>query len=260
MEINEEILINLKGLTMKFGELKAVNNVDININKNEIVGLIGPNGAGKTTIFNCITGLYPSYEGSIYLDGEDIKGKNPWEIRRKGITRTFQTSRIIPNLSVYDNAFIGSLAEKRGPLFSAIFNRYKFNKELEKEINKVNGFFEIFNKDLINKGFTAASEISQIDTRRLEVVRALMMEAKLLLLDEPTAGLTMEESKEFIGDIYKIKEKFPELGTIIIEHDMEVIKGATKRVIVLNYGEKITEGSFEEISKNDEVKEAYLGQ
>jgi branched-chain amino acid transport system ATP-binding protein len=260
MEKSIKIVLKIKNLVMKFGELYAINNFNMNLIRGEMIGLIGPNGAGKTTIFNCITGIYTPFKGSILLDDEEITGKQPWKIRRKGITRTFQTSRIIPNLSVYDNAFIGSLADKHNSILNAVIYRGKFIREVQKEIDKVNKYFNIFNKELINKGFMPASELSQIDTRRLEVVRALMMNSKVLLLDEPTAGMTMEESKEFIEDIYKIKENFPELGVVIIEHDMEVIKGATNRVIVLNYGELLVVGSFNEIAENLRVREAYLGE
>jgi len=253
-------LFKAENLTKKFGELVAVNKLNFSLDHGEVLGLIGPNGAGKTTVFNCITGVYTPTDGRTILEGEDITGLQKWQVRRKGIARTFQTSRHLPELSLYDNIFVGALAEQDNKIINAVFRRKKFKNQVIKNMEKANELMSLFNEDMIDEGFTPASELSQIDRRRLEVVRALMMQSDLLLLDEPTAGMTETESMEFVNDISKIRERFPELGIVIIEHDMLFIKGVSDRVLVLNYGEKIAEGQYKQVAKNKQVKEAYLGE
>jgi branched-chain amino acid transport system ATP-binding protein len=248
-------------LTKNFGGLKAVDGVDLQVSEGEILGLIGPNGAGKTTLFNLISGVYPLDAGGFSLRGENLTGLPPHKIKKKGISRTFQQSRLILNLSVYDNLFIGMLEGFHSWFGDSLLFRSRFKKELKKAIEKANQLLSQFNPELAGKGFLPVSEISQIDRRRLEICRALATKPALLLLDEPSAGMSPEESAELMVDLRRIREdEYRQLSIILVEHDMAVIEDITDRVIALNYGKKIAEGTFEEVSQNEELKEAYLGR
>lgn len=259
MEKNGEKFFSVENVTKLFGGLKAVDGVSLEIKKGQILGLIGPNGAGKTTLFNCITGIYTVDSGKVLFQGEDLTGQAPHIIKRKGISRTFQSSRLIPKLSVLDNVLIGSLENQTTSLFENIFRRGKFKGELEEAIEKVSWYFEMFNEELIDRMFTSVGDVPQIDRRRLEIIRALMSNPDMLLLDEPSAGMTPEESVELMNDIVSVQDRYPDLAIIIVEHDMVVIEGITEKVTALNYGRKITEGTFHEVSENEELKKAYLG-
>ena len=248
-------------LTKNFGGLKAVDGVDLGVSEGEILGLIGPNGAGKTTLFNLISGVYPVDDGNFSLRGENLAGLPPHQIKKKGISRTFQQSRLILNLSVYDNLFMGMLEGFRSGFWDALIFRSRFGKELKKAIEKANQLLSQFNPELVGKGFLPVSEISQIDRRRLEICRALATKPALLLLDEPSAGMSPEESAELMLDLRRIREdEYRQLSVILVEHDMAVIEDITDRVLALNYGKKIAEGTFEAVSRNPELKEAYLGR
>ncbi|MGA2954449.1 MAG: ABC transporter ATP-binding protein [Thermodesulfobacteriota bacterium] len=248
-------------LTKNFGGLKAVDGVDLQVSEGAILGLIGPNGAGKTTLFNLISGVYPLDAGGFSLRGENLTGLPPHKIKKKGISRTFQQSRLILNLSVYDNLFIGMLEGFHSWFGDSLLFRSRFKKELKKAIEKANQLLSQFNPELAGKGFLPVSEISQIDRRRLEICRALATKPALLLLDEPSAGMSPEESSELMVDLRRIREdEYRQLSIILVEHDMAVIEDITDRVIALNYGKKIAEGTFEEVSQNEELKEAYLGR
>ncbi len=248
-------------LTKNFGGLKAVDGVDVGVSEGEILGLIGPNGAGKTTFFNLISGVYPADEGSFSLHGENLTGLPPHQIKKKGIARTFQQSRLILRMSVYDNLFTGMLEGFRSWFWDSLITRSRFTRELRQAIEKANQLLGQFNAELVGKGFFPVSEISQIDRRRLEICRALATKPALLLLDEPSAGMSPEESAELMVDLRRIREnEYRQLSIILVEHDMAVIEDITDRVIALNYGKKIAEGTFEEVSLNKELKEAYLGK
>jgi len=254
-------LFRCEKLTKNFGGLKAVDGVDLGVSEGEILGLIGPNGAGKTTLFNLISGVYPIDEGSFSLRGENLAGLPPHQIKKKGISRTFQQSRLILNLSVYDNLFTGMLEGFRSWFWDSLIFRSRFKEELKVAIEKANQLLSQFNPELVGKGFLPVSEISQIDRRRLEICRALATQPALLLLDEPSAGMSPEESAELMLDLRRIREKeYRELSIILVEHDMAVIEDITDRVIALNYGKKIAEGTFEAVSRNEELREAYLGR
>ena len=254
-------LFHCERLTKNFGGLKAVDRVDLGVSEGEILGLIGPNGAGKTTLFNLISGVYPADDGGFFLHAENLAGLPPHQIKKKGISRTFQQSRLILNLSVYDNLFMGMLEGFRSWFWDALIFRSRFGKELEKAIEKANQLLDQFNPELVGKGFLPVSEISQIDRRRLEICRALATKPALLLLDEPSAGMSPEESAELMLDLRRIREdEYRQLSIILVEHDMAVIEDITDRVIALNYGKKIAEGTFEAVSRNPELKEAYLGR
>lgn len=259
--MNRPKLFRCEKLTKHFGGLTAVDGVDFDAAEGEIVGLIGPNGAGKTTLFNLITGVYQPDGGRFMLRDENLTGLMPHQIKKKGISRTFQQSRLVLGLSVYDNLFIGMLESFRSGFFDTLIRRSRFEQELSQGIEKADKLLSQFNEELTDKGFTPVNDISQIDRRRLEICRALAREPALLLLDEPSAGMSPEESIELMDDIRRVRENYYKgLSIILVEHDMIVIEGITDRVVALNYGKKIAEGRFEEVSKNEELKEAYLGK
>ena len=261
MNTNRPKLFRCEKLTKHFGGLSAVDGVDFDAAEGEIVGLIGPNGAGKTTLFNLITGVYQPDAGRFMLRDENLTGLMPHQIKKKGISRTFQQSRLVLGLSVYDNLFIGMLESFRSGFFDTLIRRSRFKQELSQGIEKANELLSQFNEELTDRGFTPVSDISQIDRRRLEICRALAREPALLLLDEPSAGMSPEESIELMDDIRRVRENYyKRLSIILVEHDMVVIEGVTDRVVALNYGKKIAQGRFEEVSKNEELKEAYLGK
>jgi ABC-type branched-subunit amino acid transport system ATPase component len=261
MVSDNKTLFRCQDVTRHFGGLTALYRVSFEVGKGEVVGLIGPNGAGKTTLFNVITGVYRPDEGGFSLRGEDLTGLPPHQIKKKGISRTFQQSRLILGASVYDNLFIGMLEGFRSGFFDTLFRRSRFEAELRQAVEKANGLLRQFNEDLVHRGFTRVSDVSQIDRRRLEICRAIATEPSLLLLDEPSAGMTPEESIELMSDIKRVQENYyQDLSIILVEHDMLVIGGITDRVVALNYGQKIAEGTFEEVSTNEELKEAYLGR
>ena len=261
MTTNNPELFRCEKLTKNFGGLTALQGVDFLVSEGEIVGLIGPNGAGKTTLFNVITGVYPSDSGRFTLKGEVLTGLAPHQIKKKGISRTFQQSRLVLGLSVYDNLFIGMLGSFHCGFFDTLIRRSRFKRELGGALEKANDLLSQFNEELVAMGFTTVNDISQIDRRRLEICRALATEPALLLLDEPSAGMTPEESIELMNDIRRVQKKYyQQLSIILVEHDMLVIEGITDRVVALNYGQKIAEGTFEDVARNQELKEAYLGQ
>jgi ABC-type branched-subunit amino acid transport system ATPase component len=230
------------------------------IKKNSIMGLIGPNGSGKTTIFNMLTGLYTPTSGDIFFEGESITRKSATEIARKGIARTFQSSRLCLDLSILDNVFIGMHANQRAGLAHAIFGRKKLAAEVKQAHEKTLYLLNIFNPDLVNKSGRPAGSLAQIDRRRVEICRAMAREPKLLLLDEPSAGMTPEEITELMNDIKKVKSESKEITIVIVEHVMSVIKMITEHVFVINFGRKIAEGSYEVVCKDPEVISAYLGK
>jgi ABC-type branched-subunit amino acid transport system ATPase component len=261
MTTRNQELFRCEDLTKNFGGLKALQGVDFLVSEGETVGLIGPNGAGKTTLFNVITGVYPPNSGRFMLKGEVLTGLAPHQIKKKGISRTFQQSRLVLGLSVYDNLFMGMLESFHCGFFDTLIRRSRFKRELSAAIEKADELLSQFNEELVDGGFTTVNDISQIDRRRLEICRALATEPALLLLDEPSAGMTPEESIELMNDIRRVqKNYYQQLSIILVEHDMLIIEGITDRVVALNYGQKIAEGTFEDVARNQELKEAYLGR
>ncbi len=253
-------LLETEELTIHFGGLAAVNKVDFQLDRGEIVGLIGPNGSGKTTFFNLLTGIYRPTFGRIRYQGEDLVGLPAFKIARKGIARTFQNNRLFLNLSVLDNVLIGMHREQRTNWFDAVFRRQTVQKEFEQGVEKGLTLLEHFSHDLAEQCYKRAADLPQADRRKVEICRALASDPKLLLLDEPSAGMSPEETEELMEDIRRVRERMKEIGIILIEHDMMVIRQVAQRVVVLNYGRKIAEGSFDEISNKEEVLEAYLGR
>ncbi len=260
MNANNGNLLITKDLTIHFGGLVAVDHVDIEVKRNTIMGLIGPNGSGKTTIFNMITGLYTPTGGEILFNGESLIGKPAHEIARKGVARTFQTSRLCLDLSVLDNVFIGMHSRQKQGLFSAVFNRKLVAEEIGEAREKAFFLLNTFNPELVKRAGEPAGRLPQIDRRRVEICRAMAADPRLLLLDEPSAGMTPEEIEELMADIRKVQQASSDITIVIVEHVMSVIRSITEHVVVLNFGRKIAEGSFHEVSSQQEVLEAYLGK
>lgn len=257
---SNNIILETKGLTIHFGGLVAVDHINMGIKRNSIMGLIGPNGSGKTTIFNMLTGLYLPTDGDFYFEGESLKKKSATEISRRGIARTFQASRLCLDLSILDNVFIGMHSKQKKWLGSAVFGRKKLSGEVGIAYDKALYLLNTFNPELVKKAGQPAGSLAQIDRRRVEICRAMAMEPKLLLLDEPSAGMIPEEITALMKDIQKIKSESKDITIVIVEHVMAVIKMITEHVFVINFGKKIAEGSYAEVCKDPDVISAYLGK
>ena len=253
-------LIEVENLTMRFGGLTALDALSMAVREGEILGLIGPNGSGKTTFFNVLTGLYKASAGRIVYRGEDVIGKTPQEIYRSGVARTFQRSRLSLSLTVFDNIVIGDYQHMRHGLVFNLLRRRAFRAEYEAYVEKVTALLEIFSPPLVARLFEPVETFTMIDRRRIEVCRALMSEPALLLLDEPSAGMTHDETDELMRDILQVRGRMNKLSVVLIEHEMKVIERVTERCVVLNYGRKIAEGSYAEITADADVQTAYLGE
>lgn len=249
-------LLKTENLTIKFGGLTAVNNVNIEIKENELVGLIGPNGAGKTSLFNLLTGVYIPTEGKIVLSDQDISNIKTNERVSLGISRTFQNIRLFKQLSVLDNIRISIDQKKDYSIFDAVFRTKKFRETESKITEEALKYLAMFDLDeMFDK---RADSLSYGNQRKLEIARALACRPKVLLLDEPAAGMNPNETKELMNIIQYIRDKFG-ISILLIEHDMELVMGICERLYVLNFGEIIATGKPLEIQNNPEVIRAYLG-
>lgn len=250
-------LLEVKNLSISFGGLKAVDNFHINIEKGQLYGLIGPNGAGKTTIFNLLTGVYKPNAGSIVLDDVNITGKSTIEINQAGIARTFQNIRLFKDMSVLDNVKAGLHNHHKYSTVEGIFRlpRYfKIEKEMDEEAMSL---LKVF--DLDKECDFKASNLPYGKQRKLEIARALATEPKLLLLDEPAAGMNPNETAELMDTIRFVRDNF-NMTVLLIEHDMKLVSGICEKLTVLNFGQVLREGATSDVLHDPEVIKAYLGE
>lgn len=252
-------LLETKDLSINFGGLWAVSDVDFAIEPRQIIGLIGPNGSGKTTFLNIVSGIYTATRGEAYLCGEKITNLKPYQIFQKGISRTYQSSRLCWNLSVADNLLMGTYTSQKHSIFDSIIRPRKVNNEIYDYLDQGLEMLSYFNPALVDRRYDLAKNIPHIDRRRIEITRALLSHPKVLLLDEPTAGLNDEETMSMMDEIRMIKEKLVDIAIIIIEHDMKVMESVPERIVVFNAGMKIAEGTYQEIITDQNVIDAYIG-
>lgn len=250
-------LLKVDNVSMVFGGLRAVANLSMHIDEGELIGLIGPNGAGKTTAFNMITGVYTPTEGKVYFNGQQSSGKKSYQVTQMGMARTFQNIRLFSELSVIDNVKIAYNMHVTYNLADAIVRDGKYLSEEEFITQKALDLLKIFH--LEEEAHEVAKNLPYGKQRRLEIARALATEPKLLLLDEPAAGMNPQETKELMEMIRWIRKEF-NLSILLIEHDMGLVMGVCERIYVLEYGMKIAEGTPDEIKQNARVIEAYLGE
>ena len=255
---NDQIL-DCQGLTRCFGGLVALDGLDLQVRKGEIVGLIGPNGSGKTTMFNVITGIYGAHDGRVEFDGVDLTNASAQQVYRSGIVRTFQRSRMCLELSVFDNIMVGNHRRLNHGLWFNLFKRGAFAEQYQSSYTEAHELVEIFDPPLADLLDEPVESFPMIDRRRIEICRALISHPKLLLLDEPSAGMTHEETMQLMDDILTVRKRLSDLTIIIIEHEMGVIERITDHCVVLNFGRKICEGTFKKVSTDSHVQEAYLG-
>ena len=256
-DIDKAPVLEARHLGIEFGGLKAVDDFNLTIGKTEIAGLIGPNGAGKTTVFNLLTKVYQPTTGTVLLNGKDTAGMSTVQANKLGIARTFQNIRLFGNMTVEENVRIGLHNQVRYGMASGIFRLPAFWKGEKKQHEQALELLSIF--DMQHMADVKAGSLPYGAQRRLEIVRALATNPKLLLLDEPAAGMNPHETEELMENIIKIRDRF-QIAVLLIEHDMNLVMGICEGICVLNYGRIIAKGTADEIQRNPAVIEAYLGK
>lgn len=252
-------LLECTGLTMRFGGLIALNGLDISVSTGETIGLVGPNGSGKTTFFNVITGLYTPSEGRAEFAGADIFARSPQEVSQAGIVRTFQRCRLMLDQSVFDNIALGAMGGADLSLVTALFRRGRQRAVLADLEDRIERLTRSFNPEIADRLFDTAGSFTMIDRRRIEICRALIANPRMLLLDEPSAGMTPDETRRLMEDVLACRATLPGLAVVLVEHEMDVIRRVSDRCVVLNFGKKIFEGGFDAMIADEDVQSAYLG-
>jgi branched-chain amino acid transport system ATP-binding protein len=251
-------LLEIKGLARSFGGVNAIDELDMHVESGEIVSVIGPNGAGKTTFFNLITGLLPADSGEILLEDRNIVGLRPSQILELGIARTFQNVRLFPEMTVRENVMVAQHCRTKAGVIPAILRLNRREEELIRK--KAEETLAFFGPRLVGYRLEqTANSLSYANRRRLEIARAMASEPRIVLLDEPTAGMNPRETQEMTQLIGRLRDE-RKYTIIVIEHDMRLVKGVSDRVVALDYGKKIAEGTYDEVAHNDRVIEAYLGR
>ena len=252
-------ILDVRGITKRFGSLVALNAVDFSLDDGEILAIIGPNGAGKSTLFNVVTGLYRADGGDILFRGESIVGLTPNQITRLGIARTFQTVHLFPNMTVLENAMVGQHCRSKAGVFGAIIQSRRQRAEERRIRAGAEEALNFFGTKLAGyRQDQPAFVLSYANRRRLEMARAMATEPAILLLDEPTAGMNPAETLVLRDQIVRMRDERG-LTIVVIEHDMRVVKGVSDRVVACDYGQKIAEGTYDEVANDEHVIEAYLG-
>jgi len=252
-------ILELRKVSMDFGGLQVISDLDLHVDEGEIVSVIGPNGAGKTTLFNLITGVYRPVGGDILLDGESLVGLSPHAIAKRGVGRTFQTLRLFLNMTVKENVMVPTWAHTKSGVFSSIFRTPRMRRE-EREISQLaEDKLSFFGQRLMGYRWNQpAYSLSYANRRRLEIARATALQPRILLLDEPAAGMNPAETHEITDLIGKLRDDGG-YTILVIEHDMHVVEGISNRVVALDHGVKIAEGTFDSVATDARVVEAYLG-
>ncbi|GHO42836.1 ABC transporter ATP-binding protein [Ktedonospora formicarum] len=257
--VTAEPLLELSQVTKSFGGLTAVGDVDLIIRPKEIISIIGPNGAGKTTVFNLITGIYRPTKGEIRLEGKSTVGLNPDQVLTRGIARTFQNIRLFNNMTVLENVLVGQHTQLKAGVLGSLFRTPRVRHEEEAARERAVELLSFFGQSLVDRQDEYVINLSYAERRRVEIARALAAKPKLLLLDEPTAGMNEAETLEAVGYIRRLRDELG-LTILLIEHKLAVTMGMSDRIAVLDYGRKIAEGLPEEVRRNKMVIAAYLGQ
>jgi branched-chain amino acid transport system ATP-binding protein len=252
-------LLTCTRLTRRFGGVVALDGLDLQLDEGRVLGLIGPNGSGKTTFFNVLTGIFPATSGQAEFAGIRITGLRPQAVYRAGIARTFQRSRLCLPLSIFDNLMIGNHHRLNHGLWFNLVKRRALRRQVERARDEAVELLRVFDEPLAARLLEPVSRIPMIDRRRIEICRALISRPHLLLLDEPSAGMTHEETQRLMDDLLLVKRRMGRLTIILIEHEMSVIERITDWCVVLNYGRKIAEGTYAEVARDPQVRQAYLG-